>query len=193
MLTNTTSHYGLIAIALHWLMAAVIFGMFALGWWMTGLSYYDPWYHRAPELHKAIGMLLFGTLIFRFCWRLWNIRPTLIGLWWEQIVALGVHRLHYLLMFTIMTTGYLIPTAEGVGIDIFGWFSVPAIFSFDQQQADLIGTIHWGSAWMLMGLAALHTAAALKHHIIDKDATLTRMLGLGATNAIPNTIKGDNT
>jgi len=186
MLNNSSGSYGLIAILLHWTMALMIFGMFALGLWMTDLNYYDIWYHRAPELHKDIGMLLLFLLIFRFAWRLLNTRPDLLGLWWEKLVALIVHRLHYLLMFTVMLSGYLIPTAEGVGIDIFAWFTVPATFTFDKQQADMIGIIHRLSAWAMMGLAALHSAAALKHHFVDRDITLLRMLGITR-----NTTQGD--
>ena len=178
MLRNTSTSYGVVSIALHWLMAAGIFAMFALGYWMTTLTYYDRWYHDAPEMHKAIGALLLLLLLFRFIWRWINLRPALMGEHWEQVVALGVHRLHYVLMCTVMISGYLIPTAEGVGIDVFGLFTLPATLSFDRQQADLIGKIHWGSAWAMMGLAGLHAAAALKHHIIDKDMTLLRMLGM---------------
>jgi len=181
MLTNSRDHYGWIAIAIHWTMAVAIIGMFALGVWMVDLTYYDSWYHDAPELHKSIGMLLLLLLLFRLTWRMLNVRPALMGLWWEKLVALGVHRLHYLLMFTVMFSGYLIPTAEGVGIDLFGWFTIPATFTFDKQQADLIGIIHLASAWAIIGLTALHGGAALKHHFIDKDITLTRMLGLHKT------------
>jgi len=178
MLRNTPTSYGWISIALHWLMALAMFGMFAMGFWMTTLTYYDRWYHDAPEIHKAIGMLLLFLLILRFAWRLLNARPNLMGAAWEQFIALAVHRTHYLLLFTLTISGYLIPTAEGVGIDVFGWFTVPALWSFDKTQADLIGKIHWGAAWAMMGLAGLHAGAALKHHLIDKDITLKRMLGM---------------
>jgi len=178
MLRNTISSYGLVSIMLHWLMAIAIFAMFALGYWMTTLTYYDRWYHDAPDIHKAIGGLLLLLLLFRFVWRLLNPRLELLGAWWEQMVALSVQRLHYVLMFTVLITGYLIPTAEGVGIDVFGLFTLPATLSFDQQQADFIGKIHWASAWAMMALAGLHAGAAMKHHLIDKDITLLRMLGM---------------
>lgn len=178
MLRNTTTSYGFVSIGLHWLMAVAIFGMFALGLWMTTLTYYDRWYHDAPEIHKAIGVLLLLLLIGRLAWRLFNARPELVGAWREQVVALSVHRLHYVLMFTVLISGYLIPTAEGVGIDVFGLFTAPATFSFDKQQADWIGRTHWAAAWAMMGLAGLHAGAALKHHFIDNDATLLRMLGM---------------
>jgi len=178
MLKNDGSNYGWVSIILHWLMAVSIFAMFGLGLWMVELTYYDAWYHRAPDLHKSIGMLLLLLLVFRFVWRLMNARPALAGLWWEKMIALAVHRLHYLLLFALLLSGYLIPTAEGAGINVFGWFTVPATFSFDKQQADLIGTIHWLLAWAAMGLAAMHSAAALKHHFMDRDNTLLRMLGI---------------
>ena len=178
MLRNTSRSYGLIAILLHWSMALVIFGMFGLGLWMVKLNYYDSWYHDAPYIHKAVGMLLLFLLIFRLIWRLTNKRPNLIGETWEQFVALLVHRSHYLLLFAITITGYLIPTAEGVGINVFGWFTVPASFTFTKEEADLIGLIHLYVAWAVIGLTAAHAGAALKHHFIDNDNTLLRMLGI---------------
>lgn len=183
MLKNTAHRYGWMSISLHWVMALAIFAMFAIGLWMTDLNYYDTWYHRAPELHKAIGMLFLFLLLFRFVWRLGNARPNLMGLWWEKLIAISVHRSHYMLMFIVAISGYLIPTAEGKGIDVFGLFVVPALFEFDKHQADMIGLLHLGAAWALMGLAAMHAAAALKHHFLDRDETLTRMLGLSATNS----------
>ncbi|WP_176582374.1 cytochrome b [Mariprofundus erugo] len=177
MFRNTATSYGWPSIALHWLMAIAIIAMFALGVWMTSLTYYDRWYHDAPELHKSIGMLLMLMLIVRFGWRLINTPPALAGQWWEQLVALAVHRLHYVLMFIVMCSGYLIPTAEGTGIDLFGWFTIPATLTFDRQQADLIGTIHRLGAWAIIGLTVLHAGAALKHHFIDRDNTLLRMFG----------------
>lgn len=177
MLKNTEHSYGWPAVAMHWLMAVLLFAMFALGVWMVELNYDDRWYHDAPEIHKSIGMLLLLLLCLRLSWRWFNIRPELAGLWWEQCLALVVHRLHYVLMAGLMLSGYLIPTAEGVGVSVFGWFSVPALWSFDRQQADWIGEVHRLSAWAMLGLSAVHAAAAVKHHIIDRDMTLLRMLG----------------
>ncbi len=176
---NTKDSYGWMSIGIHWLMAVMIFAMFALGVWMVELNYYDAWYHDAPYMHKSLGMLLFGMLVLRFAWRLLNVRPALMGKVWEKMVALSVHRLHYVLLLILFISGYFIPTAEGVGIDVFGWFSIPAIMSFDKTDADLIGLIHRYVAWLVMVLAGAHAGAAMKHHFIDKDKTLLRMLGIG--------------
>ena len=177
MIGNTDHSYGSMAIALHWFMAIAIFAMFALGVWMVDLGYYDRWYHDAPYIHKGIGVLLLLLLISRLGWRLASTRPALMGAAWEQAIALLVHRSHYLLLFIVTVSGYLIPTAEGVGIDVFGLFTLPATFTFSKEQADLIGAIHRYAAWAVMGLAGMHAGAALKHHFIDRDITLMRMLG----------------
>ncbi|MNR57354.1 hypothetical protein D3C85_1781150 [compost metagenome] len=80
----------------------------------------------------------------------------------------------------MLISGYLISTAEGVAIDVFGWFSVPATLSGLPEQADVAGVIHFYLAWSLVVLAVLHALAALKHHFLDRDPTLTRMLGRSA-------------
>jgi len=175
---NTDQTYGWVSIVMHWLMALMIFGMFALGLWMVELGYYDAWYHDAPYIHKSLGIILLLALIFRLFWRTLNVRPVLMGLAWEKLVALMVHRLHYILLFVLLLSGYLIPTAEGVGVDVFGLFVVPATFTFDKVQTDMIGALHRYVAWAAMALAGLHAGAALKHHVIDKDITLLRMLGI---------------
>jgi len=181
MLSNRRDRYGWVAIGLHWLMALGIFSLFALGVWMKTLGYYDTWYNKAPDLHQSIGMLLFGLLLLRMTWAVINIKPVINGAPWEQVAGVVVHRLFYLLMLMIMVSGYLIPTARGEAFDIFGVFSVPAWWTLSPAQADLIGVAHRLASWAIMVLAALHMAAALKHHFVDKDPTLLRMVGISST------------
>ena len=179
MLKNTPTDYGLIAIALHWLVTLVVISLFALGLWMTGLDYYDAWYQRAPDLHKSIGVLLFIIVAFRLAWRWWNPlpRPEPAHAAWERRLAGLAHALLYLLLFAVMIAGYLISTADGRPIEVFGLFSVPATLSGLENQEDIAGEIHEILAYLLIGLSVLHAAAALKHHFIDRDRTLKRMLG----------------
>lgn len=68
-LRNSSARYGLISILLHWGIALAVYAMFGLGLWMVTLSYYDGWYHQAPELHKSIGILLMMGLVIRVIWR----------------------------------------------------------------------------------------------------------------------------
>ncbi|VDZ79533.1 Cytochrome B561 [Salmonella bongori] len=72
---NTPQRYGVVSAALHWLTAIVVYSMFALGLWMVTLSYYDSWYHQAPEWHKSIGVLLMMALIIRIIWRFYSLPP----------------------------------------------------------------------------------------------------------------------
>ncbi|WP_345829902.1 cytochrome b [Pantoea sp. BRR-3P] len=178
MWRNSTQHFGMVSILLHWLMALAIYGMFALGLWMVGLGYYDSWYHDAPEIHKGIGLLLFAALLARIGWRFLSPPPKPLRSDSLSVrrAARVAHGLLYGLLLVLLLSGYLISTAEGKPISVFGWFNVPALFSGAAQQADLAGDIHLWMAWSLILLSALHALAALKHHFIDRDVTLKRML-----------------
>jgi len=159
-------------------MALLMFGMFALGLYMVELTYVDAWYKAAPTLHISVGMMLFMLFIFRLLWRLSNPVPKVYGQAFEKVVGLMVHRLHYVFMFSLMLSGYLMVTADGRGIEVFAWFEVPALWVVEKGNEILLGKAHMVLAWAFMGFVALHTAAALKHHLIDKDRTLLRMLGI---------------
>jgi cytochrome b561 len=179
-LNNTPETYGLVSVLLHWLVAATIVGLFFLGWWMVDLTYYDSWYKRGPELHKSIGTLLFLAMLLRLLWRICNRPPgpepgTSARM---RRLARGMHSLLYLLVTAVILSGYLIATADGRPIPVFGLFEVPASLSGLPGQADFAGRVHWYLALCLLGLAAVHALAALKHHFIDRDRTLKKMFGL---------------
>lgn len=176
---NSPSRYGLVSLFLHWGSALTVFGLFALGLWMRELDYYDPWYHRAPEIHKSIGILLLIALLVRVFWRFLSPSPPAPASHSARLrkaTKLG-HLALYGLLFAVIVAGYLISTAEGKPISVFGWFDVPASLSGLPEQADVAGEIHLFLAWSLVVLAGLHALAALKHHFLDRDATLLRMLG----------------
>ncbi len=177
-LRSTGDHWGVVMVLIHWLTALAVFGLFALGLWMTGLGYYDPWYHRAPELHRGIGVLLLLLSVARLLWRLLYGRPQELPGHrdWEHLIAKIVHMLLYLLLFAVIVSGYLISTADGRGIEVFGWFTLPATLHGLDGQEDIAGVVHLLLASTLIGLALLHAGAALKHHLIDRDRTLTRMM-----------------
>jgi cytochrome b561 len=168
-----------VAVVIHWLMALAIPGLFGLGLWMVDLTYYDAWYKRAPEIHKGIGIFLFLVLVFRLLWRTVNPmpRPEPDLSTFERRASKAVHFALYLLLFAVMTSGYLISTADGRPINVFGLFQVPATIAGLPNQADLAGQTHLILAVTLVSLAGVHALAALKHHFIDRDRTLTRMLG----------------
>lgn len=179
MWRNTESGYGAVSIVLHWSVAAAVFGLFGLGLWMVELTYYDDWYNRAPDIHRGIGVLLFLALGARLLWRLIDPpprpEPGLSRL--ELRASAIVHVLLYVLLFATLLSGYLISTAKGQPIDVFGLFSLPATLSGLPNQAETAGDFHLGLAIALISLTGLHALAALKHHVLDRDRTLTRMLG----------------
>jgi cytochrome b561 len=82
----------------------------------------------------------------------------------------------YISVFVICVTGYLITTAEGSAASFFNIIDIPAALTLSGDQTDLAGLIHKYVAWALMGLVILHTLAALLHHFIKRDKTLTRIL-----------------
>ena len=173
---NTADTYGRISILLHWLIAAVVPALFALGLWMVELDYYDAWYHRAPELHKGIGALLLGVLLLRLAWRCGNPQPRPAGTPLQRRLAGVMHRLLYGVMFAVIISGYLVSTADGRPLDVFGIVQLPATLSGIERQEDIAGDFHLALAMAMIGLTALHALAALKHHLIDHDRTLVRML-----------------
>ena len=178
-LRNSSSRYGWVSIVLHWGVALAVFGLFALGLWMVGLDYYSTWRKDAPDLHKSIGLTLFAIMLLRVLWRFVSPPPPAPASH-GRLTRLGAklgHGFLYLGLFAVMIAGYLISTADGVGIPVFGLFEVPALVSGLPDQADVAGVVHLYLAWALVIFAGIHGLAALKHHFIDRDATLTRMLG----------------
>jgi len=176
-LRNTRNSYGLVAVVLHWGLALPIIGLFFLGEYMVDLDYYDPWYIKAPDLHRSLGVIVAGLMLYRFFWRVTNLRPAVIGQPWERRTAALVHRVFYLLIAGIAVSGYLITTADGQGVPVFNWFEIPAAFDRIENQADIAGAVHEWLTYILIALVVLHTLAALKHHFINHDATLRRMFG----------------
>ena len=172
---DTKTGYGLVSRLAHWLMAVAIVAMFALGLWMVGLDYYSPYYKSAPDLHRSAGILLLIALLARFAWRVVNVKPDDSELSpFERRASAIVHWGFYPLLLALMVSGYLISTLDGRAIDVFGLFSAPSIIEAKGWE-DTAGLVHEVLAYATMALASVHTLAALKHHVIDKHATLVRM------------------
>ena len=181
---NTQHSYGFISIVLHWLTAVGVIGLFCLGLWMVELDYYDEWYRAAPHYHRSIGVVLIAIVVFRLTWRLFNKLPEALSshLSWERVVSKIVHIALYFLVILMLPTGYLITTAKGQGLEVFDWFTLPALITGIDGLEAIALEVHELIAFTIIGIAGLHALAALKHHFYDKDDTLKRMLRIKKYN-----------
>jgi cytochrome b561 len=175
---NTPDRYGVIAKLLHWASALMVFGLFGLGIWMVELGYYDSWYQKAPHIHRSVGIILIACMLLRLLVLIFSGKPAPLSTHSRREI-LAAHVTHYVIYALILlagVTGYLISTADGRGIEVFNWFVLPSMGAFFPDQESLAGQIHTYLAYSLVVLAVIHGLAALKHHFIDKDSTLKRML-----------------
>jgi cytochrome b561 len=183
MASNVT--YTKTAILLHWVIALMILAQLGVG---LVMGEKDMW---APEIqgqlygfHKALGMLVIVLTVARIVWRFINPPPALpSGMKiWEIFAVKITHGLFYILLLAIPLSGWALVTAAGRGpIDIFGVFAWPdmPVLSTMANKGDLreaISETHELMAYGMMALMGLHIAAGLKHHFINKDNVLTRML-----------------
>lgn len=179
MLRNTRTSYGWLSRLLHGSMAILLTVLFVMGLYMTSLGYYDPLYHSLPWWHKSLGLLTLFLLLIRVVWLRFNQhpKPLVTHKKWEQALARLIQRCFYGLILFIGISGYFIATAKGKGIAFFDVIEIPAIIkAVKEDYVDLIGDAHEIMAISLVVLVVLHVLAALKHHFIDQDKTLTRML-----------------
>lgn len=175
---STITRYSLVQRCLHWITAITVIGLFTLGLWMSDLGYYDPWYHKGPFWHKSIGLALSALVLLRLTLRLAVGHPPPLASHarWEKLLARITHVTLYVLMFGAFTSGYLIATADNRPAPFFGLMEIPALFTAFKHQEDVAGSIHQICVWSLIVLAGIHALAALKHHFVDHDDTLQRML-----------------
>lgn len=175
MLRDSKAGFGLISRWIHWLLALAIVGLFGLGVWMVTLSYTSPYYTTAPAWHEAIGVAVLIAMVLRVGWRLVNVDPASDHLsTLERLASKLMHWALYVCIFVILISGYLISTADGRSIELFFGLNLPSLVEWPGIET-LAGKVHRYLSYVTIALAGLHTAAALKHHFIDRDPTLTRM------------------
>ncbi len=94
----------------------------------------------------------------------------------EKVASWVAHKLLYLSVLAVPLAGYLMTTADGNGLDLFGWLTLPSLTAPDETLRDVATIVHIWGAYSLLVLAAVHGAGALKHHLIDRDRTLLWMI-----------------
>ncbi|MEP6996030.1 MAG: cytochrome b [Betaproteobacteria bacterium] len=169
--------YGGIAIALHWLTALLIAGSFTVGVSMVGLPLGRTklqWY----ALHKWIGITVFLLTCLRLGWRANHAAPRPLSTMpaWQRRASLWVHGALYVLLLLTPLSGWIYSSSTGVQVVYLGLFPLPDLVPKDRELARALLALHLTLNFTLFSLVCVHTAAALKHHFIDRDAVLTRML-----------------
>jgi cytochrome b561 len=169
-------HYTRTAVALHWLMALLIAAGFTLGATMTDLSM-SPKKLRYYSYHKWIGITVLALVLVRVIWRVLHAPPPDVPMpLWQRRLAHLVHALLYLLMLTVPVVGWLYSSASGYPVVYLKLWQLPDLVPKDTALAKVLVQVHGTLAWTLMGIVALHAAGAFKHHFVDRDPTLRRML-----------------
>jgi cytochrome b561 len=169
--------YAAPAIVLHWLVFALICGGFALAVYMTDLPF-SPLKLKYYSWHKWIGVSVFLAALVRAAWRLGHPAPPLpAGMPdWQRRAAAISHGLLYALIIVIPLSGWLYSSAAGVPTVYFGVLPLPDLLTRDKALAETLKNVHITLNYTLLALVTVHVAAALKHHLVDRDDVLIRML-----------------
>jgi len=176
MPSTAPDRYSHTAIALHWLLALLIAGNFALGVYMHELPF-SMTRLKLYNWHKWAGVTILALSAARLLWRLSHQPPAdLPAPAWQQRAAQWAHRALYLLFFAVPLSGWAYSSAAGFPIVWFGVLPLPDFVSPDRALSEAIKPLHAAFAFALAAVVLLHVAAALKHHFVDRDGLLLRML-----------------
>src|SRR5574343_1584326 len=180
-ISRSPARYTPTAMALHWGLAVMLIGIFAVGWYMTGLPF-SPQRLKLYHWHKWAGVVILGLSALRLAWRLTHRPPALpLALSaatprWQHLAHHGTHGALYALFFTVPLLGWAYSSAAGFSIVLFGLWPLPDFVAADKALAEAIKPWHAVAAYTLAALVVLHVAAAIKHQLIDRDGLLQRML-----------------
>lgn len=178
---TSTTHprsYTRVAVAMHWLIALLIFSNVGLGFFMETFPKKAPGHDEVLFYHASIGSLIFMLAVFRLVWRSTHKPPALPAHIpsWQQKTAHTLHWVLYSLMFLVPLTGYLHRMAGGHPVSFFGIGFLPVLIGKDEPLRLLTDTLHVCLVWTLCILVVGHIGAALKHRFFDRDSVIQRML-----------------
>ena len=177
---NQTHTYTAVAKLLHWGMAVLILGLLALGFVMTDMPL-SPEKLQYYSWHKWAGVTVFVLVWLRLLWRITHPAPAYPSSMSPLVrgMAHAGHAALYGLMIIIPLSGWLLSSAKGVQTVWFGVLPLPDLLEKDKALGHLLHEVHEALNFLLLFLLAGHVVAALKHHWIDKDDILKRMLPEG--------------
>lgn len=172
-----------LTIGLHWLIAVTMIGLIIIGLVMANFEEYDYY-----EIHKSIGILISGIIVIRVVWRIWQGWPEPVSDYarHEILLAKVVHWVLIVSTVAMPISDMMYSGASGHGFGIFGFHILSEnpdplkpgeVIPLSEFWGNVGQTLHEYIGYLLILAIVLHVAGALKHHLIDKDATLLRMLG----------------
>lgn len=175
----------------HWTMALLILGNGAFAYWMDDLK---PSLHKINmfALHKSIGLTVLALFFLRLLWRAIDRRPPdepAPG--WQRMAAHVVHGFLYLLIVAIPLSGWAFNSAHGYPLQYFKLFNLPALVEKNEALSDALENVHIYLFWFLLVVLVAHVGGALKHHVVDRDDTLRRMLPFGRAKRSTPTSPGE--
>ena len=167
------------AIWLHWTIGLLVILNIALVFVSEGIS--EPYGRTVMGLHKAIGITVLFLSIARLGWRITHRPPPMPATvaMWEKGLAHLVHWLFYALIILIPLSGWLWMSSSLTPrpISFFGLFDVPFLpVSASKARGDFLHEAHEIMGLAMIGLIVLHVAGALKHHVLEGNAFLGRMI-----------------
>ena len=173
----TVQRYTGIAMSLHWLIALMILLSLGVGLYMVELKL-SPTKLQLYSWHKWAGVTIFALVVIRCVWRLTHTPPPLPADLprWQQLVAETTHYVLYALMIAIPLTGWLMSSAKGFQTVYFGVLPIPDLITKNKELGETLNLVHRYLNYTLIAIIAAHIGAAIKHHFIDKDDVLRRML-----------------
>ncbi len=169
--------YDLVAVSLHWLMAALIVAAFALGVVMVDIPGLTPTKLRYFSWHKWLGVTVLGMVALRLLWRLRHGTPRPVEMpAWQKRAATLIHLMLYALMFAVPLSGYLYSLAAGVPVVYLGVLPLPVLIGPDPVLKPVLKEVHEVLVYTMLVFVLVHVAAAIKHQWVDRDGLLRRML-----------------
>ncbi len=172
-----SQRYTLPAMLLHWLIAVLIFGLFPLGLYMSDLAL-SPRKLQLISWHKWLGITVLLLVVLRLLWRLGHRPPPLPDSVprWQAHAADALHKLLYLLILAIPLSGWALSSAAGIPVVWWGVLPLPSLLPADHALARELAQVHKWLNFTMAALVVAHVGAALKHHLVDRDGVLLRML-----------------
>lgn len=170
-------NYSILAIVLHWLMALMIVITVPLAWIMTDMQT-SPQKLQFYSWHKWLGVSIFFLAALRLIARLIQGVPEApAGMPdWQRTASRVSHAAMYVLLLAIPLSGWVMSSAAGVPVVYLGIWQLPDLVGKDKALLNTMKEAHALLANGLLIIVAVHILAALKHHFINRDGVLARML-----------------